>query len=128
MVVRTAASASPQQRPSRANRVRKRAEYLAIQSRGARVTGDCLVFILARRAEGVETRLGVTASRKIGGAVQRNRAKRLIREAFRAVIDELPPALDIVVIVRRPLGERKLVDVLGEWRRALPLIHRKTKV
>lgn len=129
MVGRTAASVSPQQRPSREHRVRKRAEYLAIQSRGARVTGDCLVFILARRAEGNEaTRLGVTASRKIGGAVQRNRAKRLIREAFRAVIDELPSGLDIVVIVRRPLGERKLVDVLSEWRRALPLIHRKTKV
>ena len=109
--------------PSRDNRVRKRAEYLEIQSGGVRVSGDCLVFILRRRPEG-PVRLGITASRKIGGAVQRNRARRLIREAFRAVFADLPAALDIVVIVRRPLGERKLPDVLGEWRRALPRIQR----
>jgi ribonuclease P protein component len=100
--------------PSRDNRVRKRAEFLEIQSGGVRVNGDCLVFILLRRACG----------RKIGGAVQRNRARRLIREAFRAVFLELPPALDIVVIVRKPLGERKLGAVLTEWERALPRIRR----
>jgi ribonuclease P protein component len=109
--------------PSRENRVRKRAEFVEIQSGGVRVNGDCLVFILQRRPEG-PLRLGITASRKIGGAVQRNRARRLIREAFRSVFAELPSALDIVVIVRRPLGERKASDVLGEFRRALPRICR----
>lgn len=124
MVGSAAASRPP--RPTRANRVRKRAEYLSIQSRGARVNTDCLVFVLTRREEGAPlTRLGITASRKIGNAVQRNRAKRLIREAFRDVFGELPAALDIVVIVRRPLGERKLADILGEWRRALPQLRRK---
>ena len=124
------ASAARKPRPSREkNLVRKRAEYLAIQSAGARVNGDCLVFILARRAATEpEPRLGITASRRIGGAVERNRAKRLIREAFRALIDQLPVGVDIVVIVRKPLGDRKLVDVLGEWRRALPHIQRKAKV
>jgi len=110
--------------PTRANRVRKRAEYLDIQGDGVRVSGDCLVFICKRRAEGAPLRLGITASRKIGGAVQRSRARRLIREAFRAVFAELPNALDIVVIVRRPLGERKMADMLGEWQRALPRIRR----
>jgi ribonuclease P protein component len=69
-------------------------------------------------------RLGITASRKIGNAVHRNRARRLIREAFRAVFAELPVALDIVVIVRRPLGERKMQAILDEWQRALPRIRR----
>ena len=69
-------------------------------------------------------RLGITASRKIGNAVARSRARRLIREAFRVVFPELPDALDIVVIVRRPLGERKMQAVLDEWRRALPRIRR----
>ena len=118
-------AARPGQRslPSRLNRVRKRAEFLVIQSEGARVNGDCLVFIVQPRSEG-PVRLGITASRKIGGAVQRNRARRLIREAFRAVFAELQLALDIVVIVRRPLGERKLIDILAEWQRALPRIRR----
>ena len=121
-------AARPGQRPSpsRLNRVRKRAEFLVIQSEGARVNGDCLVFIVQPRSEG-PVRLGITASRKIGGAVQRNRARRLIREAFRAVFAELQLALDIVVIVRRPLGERKLSDILAEWQRALPRIRRVAK-
>jgi ribonuclease P protein component len=110
--------------PTRENRVRKRAEFLDIQGHGARVNGDCLVFILKRRPEGSPLRLGITASRKIGGAVQRSRARRLIREGFRAVFNELPGALDIVVIVRRPLGERKMDAVLAEWQRALPRILR----
>lgn len=79
---------------------------------------------MKRRDEGAPLRLGITASRKIGNAVERNRARRLIREAFRAVFPELPGALDIVVIVRRPLGERKMQAVLDEWRRALPRIRR----
>lgn len=110
--------------PSRANRVRKRAEFLDIQSGGARVNGDCLVFVVKRRPAGSPLRLGITASRKIGNSVQRSRARRLIREGFRAVFSELPEALDIVVIVRRPLGERKMAALLEEWRRALPRLRR----
>lgn len=121
-------AARPVQRlaPGRDSRVRKRAEYLAIQSEGTRVNGDCLVFIVQSRPEG-PLRLGITASRRVGNAVQRNRARRLIREAFRVVFAELPAQLDIVVIVRRPLGERKLGDVLSEWQRALPRIRRCAK-
>jgi ribonuclease P protein component len=110
--------------PSRANRVRKRAEFLDIQSGGVRVNGDCLVFVVKRRPAGSPLRLGITASRKIGNSVQRSRARRLIREGFRAVFSELPEALDIVVIVRRPLGERKMQALLEEWHRALPRIRR----
>jgi ribonuclease P protein component len=110
--------------PTGVNRVRKRAEFLEIQSGGVRVNGDCLVFVLKRRTEGSPLKLGITASRKVGNAVQRARARRLIREAFRAVFSELPGAVDIVVIVRRPLGERKMSVVLEEWQRALPRIRR----
>jgi ribonuclease P protein component len=110
--------------PSRANRVRKRAEFLDIQSGGVRVNGDCLVFVVKRRPAGSPLRLGITASRKIGNSVQRSRARRLIREGFRAVFSDLPGGLDIVVIVRRPLGERKMQALLDEWQRALPRIRR----
>jgi ribonuclease P protein component len=115
---------APRPRPTRENRVRKRAEYLEIQARGARVSGDCLVFIVMRREGQAPLRLGITASRKIGGAVQRSRARRLIREGFRAVFAELPSAIDIVVIVRRPLGDRKFASVFAEWQKALPRIRR----
>jgi ribonuclease P protein component len=71
--------------------------------------------LLYARAESGDARLGVVASRKIGCAVIRNRAKRLVREAFRATRPLWMPGIDVVVIVRRPLEGMKLDDVWSEW-------------
>jgi ribonuclease P protein component len=62
-----------------------------------------------------EARLGIVASRRIGNAVVRNRAKRLVRETFRATRNLFTPGMDVVVIVRRPLDGMKLDDVRREW-------------
>jgi ribonuclease P protein component len=71
-------------------------------------------------------RLGITASRRIGNSVARSRAKRLVREAFRATSELFPPELDLVVIVRRPLGDLKLPAVVEEWRAAASAIRRRS--
>lgn len=85
------------------------------------------VLIFAARAVDEHTlpRLGITASRKIGGAVQRNRAKRLLREAFRSTRALFPPDIDLVVIVKKELGALKLDDVVREFQAATPLIARR---
>jgi len=58
-----------------------------------------------------EVRLGVSASRKVGGAVERNRAKRALRDAFWARGDQLPAGHDFVLVARPGLAE--LLDKEG---------------
>jgi ribonuclease P protein component len=63
------------------------------------------------------SRLGVAATRKIGGAVSRNRAKRRVREIFRT--STFSSGLDMVVVVRRPLIEANWDDLVDEFRTLL---------
>ena len=62
-------------------------------------------------------RLGIAATRKFGGAVQRNRAKRLIREVFRR--NKIAPGFDIVVIPKRELLDASQIALETEFRRIL---------
>ncbi len=62
-------------------------------------------------------RLGLSIGRKVGGAVVRNRFKRLLREAFRHAGAALPAGLDLVVVVR-PHAERPLAEYGGRLREA----------
>jgi ribonuclease P protein component len=98
---------------SKALRLRKRWEFLAVQRHGKRRSGRYVVVIGALREEG-PPRLGVTVSRKVGSAVIRNRIKRLIREAFRLQQHQLPSCMDLVVVARRDSREATLDDIQRE--------------
>jgi ribonuclease P protein component len=101
-VTRPAGLASPRRaRFPRAARVRKRADYLAIQNRGRRVSGSHLL-LFGQPGNG---RLGITVSRKVGGAVLRNRLKRWIRDCWRRRRPEPPSALDVVIVARPPAAQ-----------------------
>ena len=78
-----------------ADRIRKRNEYQRVYVQGRKISSKS--FVLFYLENGLERpRLGITVTRRAGGAVQRNRAKRLLREWFRSNRKELAP-LDIVI-------------------------------
>jgi ribonuclease P protein component len=60
-------------------------------------------FPRSEEAEG-DARLGVSVGRKVGGAVERNRIKRALREAFWGLEDELPQGHDFVLVARSEIG------------------------
>lgn len=77
--------------------------------------------VLAVRSEAPAlrgTRLGVTVSRRVGGAVVRNRVKRRIRVWFRHAREKLAPGLDLVVIARRAAAELDSSAMEAELREA----------
>jgi len=81
-------------------RLRRKAEFQRVFDTGRRTHGRFLTIIAAGDG-GPCARLGIVASKKLGGAVVRNRAKRLIREVFRTTASGRP--LDLVVIPKPPL-------------------------
>jgi ribonuclease P protein component len=102
----------------KAERIRKRPDFIRIQSEGRKVVTKNLLAFYLFASEGLP-RMGITASRKVGGAVERNRIKRLLREAFRLGKHELPGGL-LLVLIAKPHAKNatffELCDELAEVR------------
>lgn len=101
--------------------LRKRADFVAIAKTGSRGIAHS-VTIQARIAppEQATTRLGFTATKKYGNAVERNRAKRRLRHAIRAVLTEKPiTPHDLVLIAREALPKRDYATLLQDLRYCL---------
>jgi ribonuclease P protein component len=94
-------------------RLTRSADFERVYRQGRSHGNRYLVLYVFPRAGDGEARIGVSVSRKVGGAVDRNRVKRLLREAFATSEVALPAAHDAVVVARpdaRELAEREGIE------------------
>jgi ribonuclease P protein component len=114
------------QRFGKARRVRRRPEFQRAFDSGTRIQARYFTLVVAPGASACD-RLGIVASRKLGDAVRRNRAKRLIRELFR----QTPPspgrqAVDLVVIPRRELFDAAFSALEADFRAAMRRVRHRS--
>jgi ribonuclease P protein component len=105
----------------RAARLRSRDQFTAVQRSGRRVNARFVTLVALANAVGRD-RLGIVASRRVGGAVARTRAKRRIRELFRRQPAGTAPSggsLDVVAIARAELPSARFADVQADFHHAI---------
>lgn len=109
-------------------RLRARSEFTSVQQRGRRVPTAYMTVLALPNARAYD-RLGIIASRKLGNAIVRNRAKRRVRALFRlqqpdTVTDRGSVGIDVVIIPRRELLSAPFGDLEAAFVSALARLDR----
>ena len=106
-------------RLGRSSRLAQSREFARVRQAGERLAQGCLIANWHKLPPGAAPRLGVITSKKIGGAVQRSRARRLLRESFRLHQHDLAQPVEMVLVARNSIAGKKFADVEKDYLAAL---------
>ena len=95
-------------------RIRHRSEFTRVYKHGEKIRSESFVLHLLPNHQQHYCRLGITASRKVGNAVTRNRCKRLVRELFRRNKEKFPTGADVVIVVTRNMVGKRYAELEDE--------------
>lgn len=109
----------------RERRLKKNWEFQKVRNEGERVARGTLIGNWRVLEPGAVSRLGVVTSAKIGGAVQRNRARRLLREVFRLHQHELKHPVELVLVARNSIVGKSFQEVERDYLRFLEQVRLK---
>jgi ribonuclease P protein component len=105
------AAAPKRLRLGRSSRFRQSRDFARLRLQGERLVQGCLIANWNKLPEGGTSRLGVVTSRKVGSAVIRNRARRLLRESFRLHQHEFGQPLELILVARPSIANRPFSSV-----------------
>ena len=113
-------------------RLKNRADFLRVAAGRRRAVRPAFIVQAApqptKDASGTSVRIGFTASRKVGNAVVRNRAKRRLRAIAAEVLPQMGhPGTDYVLVARATANERPYAELLGDLEGALRQLARQTE-
>ncbi len=97
-------------------RVRRRPDFERAYETGVRINGRFMTVFVVKNG-GTGARLGIAATRKMGAAVERNRAKRLARELFRR--HKIDAGLDVIIVPRREMVDAPFATLEADYLAAL---------
>src|SRR6266536_752327 len=103
----------------RARRLKEGRDFARTRQEGRRLAQGCLILNWVLLPKGAVSRVGVITGRRLGEAVIRTRARRLLREAFRLNQPQLMQPVDLVLVARPSIVGKKLADVASDFVTAL---------
>jgi ribonuclease P protein component len=103
----------------RTGRLTSAADFHRTYAEGRRAATRSVTAHVRTTDEHRPPRFGITAARGMGGSVQRNRAKRRLREALRVIRDEVRPGADVVLVAAAPAASTDFQDMVDSVRRAM---------
>jgi ribonuclease P protein component len=106
-------------RLGRSSRLAQNRDFARVRQNGQRLVLGCLIANWSWLPEGAAPKLGVVTSKKIGGAVQRNRARRLLRESFRLHQHEFAQPVELVLVARNSIADKDFAGVEKDFLAAL---------